>query len=97
MEFKGTKATDIVTKLSDVGHSGISYVSAANYASRESEARRKLDRITDELYSEATKIDESRKELLKSLQDILKWSAHFPDAMNEELLEAKKLIEKTLE
>ena len=33
-------------------------------------------------------------ELLHSLNEILKWSAHFPQAMNEEIETAKALIKK---
>lgn len=35
-------------------------------------------------------------DLLRALEDILKWSAHFPDAMNEELIYAKKAIDKAI-
>jgi len=36
-------------------------------------------------------------ELLVALTDILKWSAHFPQAMNEELQNAKLVIKQATE
>jgi hypothetical protein len=38
----------------------------------------------------------SSPNLLKALEDILKWSAHFPEAMNEELIYAKNAIDKAI-
>lgn len=36
-------------------------------------------------------------EMLEMLKDLLKWSAHFPPAMDEELEKAKQLIKEATE
>jgi hypothetical protein len=95
MKFKGIKAVDILQKCYDVGIGGISHVGAANYASREAEAKATLDKATDELYDEAEKLDEVVADLLRELEDCVTMleGLHVQESALES---AKKAIEKAL-
>ena len=43
------------------------------------------------------KLISAAPELLASLVNLLKWSAHFPEAMNDEIIQAKNAIKKATE
>jgi hypothetical protein len=68
MEFKGHKAKDMLSTLYHTAKSGISYVGAANYASREYEANKSLDDKFDYLYDKCVELDEVNNDLLEALQ-----------------------------
>ena len=68
LKFKGTKAVDIVENISDCGLNGIRHVGLANNIERELEAINDLQNLSNSMWYEAVKIDESRKELLEALQ-----------------------------
>jgi hypothetical protein len=53
--------------------------------------------VTDHVYHiEDAKLIANAPEILYALENILRWSAHFPALMNGELHFAQRVIEKTL-
>ena len=52
------------------------------------------DAPNNEIQEERAKLICAAPQMLESLQSILSWSAHFPQAMNDEILKAKEIIKK---
>ncbi len=92
LEFKGTKGkwylqnyTDAYTNIIRVKtdtHDGIYLGSSSQNPSPE--------------YRANAKLIAAAPDLLEAVQSLLKWSAHFPEAMNENILIAKDAINKAL-
>lgn len=70
----------LVVKVCQSGHDGISHVGAANYQSRESEAKRSLQDVTDSALEKAIKLDYQ----LLVQSEALKQIEQFSDSGNPE-------------
>jgi len=94
MEFKGTKGNISVVEIREGIIKGI-------YLRHESKSHFLATiRIEDASYEEnlANAVLFSKApEMLEMLKALLRWSAHFPQAMNDELEKAKQLINQATE
>lgn len=89
----GTKAVDLLEKLANTGYSGISYVGAANYQSRENEAKRNLGDTHDKLYVKAKEIDEKMLKSNKLLRNLYNSIDSCVELTPELLIEIKTHLE----
>lgn len=96
METKHTKGEWVINKNSsttvEVKGSNRSIASTGGYQTNTNES----ENIYNENIANA-KLIAAAPELLESLVNLLKWSAHFPEAMNDEIIQAKNAIKKATE
>lgn len=103
LEFKGTKGEwifssgDCYPEISQWTQSeGRTRVfSASFHINDDISGKFKADSLCDENIANA-KLIAAAPDLLEAVQSLLKWSAHFPVAMNENILIAKNAINKAL-
>jgi hypothetical protein len=94
MEFKGTKGK---WKLSTVITYGRQMVDLGEFKGSVDVWYHSGDSMTKEEAQANALLMSKSPELLEALYNLLKWSAHFPPAMNDELEVANRLIKEATE